>query len=152
MLAKTVGSVTFALLTAAVAWEVVAQGTSSQGQLQETLLAQETKLLNAIEAKDRPALDKLLADQVLGVTVDRGRRTTAAHIASLDSLSVKNYQISEPKAIRVSPDVAILSFKLSWTSTAGGKPTATTVYATVVWKQVDGQWRSVFYQETPIAK
>lgn len=148
---KLMGCVVFAVLMAAGACAVFAEGTAPQDALQKTLEAEEAKLLKAIETRDRPAIANMLADQVLAVTVDRGRKTTADHIASIASLSVKDYQMSEAKTIQVSPDVAILSFKLSWTVDGGGNPARMTVYATVVWKQVDGQWRSLFYQETPVA-
>jgi uncharacterized protein (TIGR02246 family) len=153
MFPKTGRCMVFAFLVAATARVASAQGITSQDKLQDTLMVQETKLLYAIESKDRAALAELLHDQVMSVSVERGRRMTAEHIADLASVSFTDVEMSDAKTIRVTPDVAILSFKLSWTANDGHEqPATTTVYATAVWKQVDGQWRSVFYQETPAVK
>ncbi len=153
MFPKTGRCMVFTSLVAATACVALAQGITSQDKLQESLVAQETKVLNAIEMQDRAALAELLHDQVMSISVERGRQMTADQIADLASVSVKDMRMGEAKTIQVTPDVAILSFKLSWTSDDGQeKPATTTVYATIVWKQVNGQWRSVFYQETPVVK
>lgn len=115
MLLKTAGCVTFAVLMAGGAWVALAQTTASQDELQQSelqkvLMAQETQVLHAIEAQDRPALAKLLGDQVMAVTVARGRKMTADHIAAIASLPLKNYEISEVKTIPVTRDVTIFNF------------------------------------------
>jgi uncharacterized protein (TIGR02246 family) len=128
-----------------------AQETFAQNKLQDALLAQERKLIDAVNKKDKAAVADLLADERMSIT-SRGKQTRAEVIQSLENLSFGKHQISEPKTIAVSPDVAILTYKFSGTGGATGQaPAASTVYATSVWRQRDGRWRSVFYQETPIA-
>jgi uncharacterized protein (TIGR02246 family) len=127
--------------------------TAQESKLQEALLAEETKLIRAIKMKDKAAIAEMLADETTSITITRGRQTTTSEIvAGLEKISFSDYKISEPKAISVTADVAILTYKFSWTGGATGQePTTTTVYATSVWRKRDGQWRSIFYQETPIA-
>jgi hypothetical protein len=123
----------------------------AQDNLQDSLLGQERRLIDAINKKDKGGISELLADERVSIT-SRGKQTTADIIRSLERLSFSKYQISEPKAIPVSPDVAILTYKFSWTGGVTGQaPATTTVYASSVWRKRDGKWRSVFYQETPLA-
>lgn len=155
MLLRITGCVVVAVLVAGSAWVAFAQPTDSQDKqdgLLKKFMAEETQVMDAIEAHDRPALAKLLSDQVMAVTVARGRKTTADHLDAIASLPLKDFEITEVKTIPVTRDVAIFNFKLSWTDSGAETPAKTVVYATVVWKQIDGQWRSIFYQETPIAK
>jgi ketosteroid isomerase-like protein len=110
------------------------------------------KLIDAINKKDKPALRNLLAEEAMSITAVRGRQMKGDVVASLEKLSFTDYKISDVKTIRVSEDVAILSYNFSWTGGVTGQPAkTTTAYATSVWKRDDNNWRSVFYQETPRA-
>jgi uncharacterized protein (TIGR02246 family) len=120
-------------------------------KLQDELIAQEENLIQAINRKDKATIARLLADEAISITAGRGRQTTKEIVASLAEISFTDYTIMEPRAISVGPDVAILTYKFSWTGGVTGQtPTTTTAYATSVWHQRDGQWRSVLYQETPL--
>ena len=124
----------------------------AQEKLQATLLSQEEKLIEAINKKDKATIAKLMADEAMSIT-SRGRQTTVEIIRSLEKISFSLYKISDPKTITVSADAAILTYSFSWTGENERKPIATmNVYATSVWRQENGNWRSVFYQETPIGK
>jgi uncharacterized protein (TIGR02246 family) len=128
-------------------------GAAQERTLQDALLAQETKLIQAINTKDKAAIADLLADEVMSITASRGRQTGSDIAAGLEEISFTDYKISESKTISVSPDVAILTYKFSWTGGVTGQTqTTTTAYATSVWRQRGGQWRSVFYQETPVVE
>jgi hypothetical protein len=130
----------------------IGMSAAAQDKLQDSLLAQERKLIDAVNRKDKAAISELLADEAMSIT-SRGKQTTRDIIQSLEKLSFSKHQISDAKAIPVSPDVAILTYKFSLTGGVTGQTPATTnVYATSVWRQRDGKWRSVFYQETPVPK
>lgn len=152
MLQKVAGCVTVAVLMAPGELTVVGQTTTSQDNLQKTLVAHETELLKAIEARNRPEIAKLLADQVMSITVERGRQTMEDQITTLASLRVTNCEMSEAKTIQVTPDVAVLTYKFSWNDVGSEKPAAKSKYSTIVFKHVNGKWSPVFYQETPVAK
>jgi ketosteroid isomerase-like protein len=124
----------------------------AQENLQDQLVRQEKKLIDAINKKDKPAIRNLLSDEAMSITVIRGRQMKGDIVASLEKLSFTDYKISDVKTVRVSPDVAILSYHFTWTGGVTGQPAkTTTTYATSVWKQDGNNWRSVFYQETPRA-
>jgi ketosteroid isomerase-like protein len=123
---------------------------TAQENLQDKLVAQEKKLIDAINNKDKPALRNLLSDEAMSITASRGRLMKGDIVASLEKLSFTDYKISDVKTVRVSPDVAIFSYHFSWTGSVTGQPAKkTTAYATSVWKRDGNNWRSVFYQETP---
>ena len=132
---------------------MLAVDAAAQDKLQDTLLAEEKKLIDAINNKqDKAAIRELLADQSMSITASRGRQTTAETVAGLEKISFSDYKISDVKVIAVSPDVAILTYNFSSTGGITGQPaTPTTAYATSVWRKRDGQWRSVSHQETPMA-
>lgn len=126
---------------------------AAQDKLRDTLLTQEKKLIDAINNKDKAAIGELLANEVMSITSSRGRQSKTEIAASLENISFTDYKISDAKTIAVSQDVAILTYKFSWTGGVTGQPaTTTSAYATSVWRERDGRWRSVFYQETPLSK
>jgi ketosteroid isomerase-like protein len=121
-----------------------------KSKLQDELIAQERKLIDAINKKDKAAIARMLADERMSIVASRGRQTTAEIVAGLERISFTDHKISDAKTIPVTPEVAILTYKFSWTGAAAGQTPATTIaYATSVWRKADGRWRSVFYQETP---
>jgi uncharacterized protein (TIGR02246 family) len=123
---------------------------SAQGKLLEELLAQETKLIEAINKRDKATISTMLADEGLSIT-SRGKQTNQEILASLEKISFTDYKITGARALYLTPEVAILTYTFSWTGEEAGQAPATThVYATSVWRKRDGKWRSVFYQETPM--
>jgi glyoxylase I family protein len=123
---------------------------AAEENVQDELLAQEKKLIAAINKKDSATLRDLLADEIMSITATRGRQTKPEIVAGLERVSFTDYEISDAKTIRVTPDVAILTYNFTWTGGITGRPATTTKsFATSVWQRRDGKWRSVFYQETP---
>lgn len=131
---------------AVVLLAVAAQESMADEKLQNALVMQETKLIEAINDKDKAAISRLLADEAMSIT-SRGRHTTKDIIAALEEISFKDYKIIEPQAFPVGDDAAILTYTFTWTSDSSE---TTTVYATSVWKKTNNEWQSVFYQETEI--
>lgn len=139
-------------LVGLLAVSAAAQERAVQNELRSTLVAQETKLIDAINEKDKAAIGELLADEAMSIT-SRGRHTTKQIIEALDEISFSDYKIRDAKAFSVSDDVAILTYTFTWTGESAGQSSrTTTVYATSIWKQTGGGWRSVFYQETPVGE
>lgn len=143
MFRRNFGCAVLSLLMAGVAQDAMAQV-----KLQDALLAQERKLIDAINKKDKVAIGEMLANERMSIT-SRGAQTTPEIIRSLETLSFSRHQINDPKTIELGRDAAILTYKFSWTG-EGGQPMS--VQATSVWRLINGNWRSVFYQETPLAK
>ncbi|MEX2169455.1 MAG: nuclear transport factor 2 family protein [Pirellulales bacterium] len=139
----------YLLAVGLLAVDAAAQERTVQNELRDALVAQETKLIDAINEKDKAAIGELLADEAMSIT-SRGKHTTKQIIDALEEISFSDYKISDAKAFSVSEDVAILTYTFTWTGESAGQSSrTTTAYATSIWKQTGGGWRSVFYQETP---
>ena len=71
----------------------------------------------------------------------------------LKDSTTTSYSISEAKLIPVRQDVAILSYKYTWSGVQHGKNIKNaTSFATSIWSKRNGKWQSIFYQETPTDK
>lgn len=126
-------------------------GVARQDSLEETLLSQERKIIEAIQQKDTKTLEAMLADEAFAVTPGGGRQSGAQMLESLDEVTLAEYRISEVKSVQVSKDVGILTYKFTWSGSRGGENVhETTVFATSTWARRDGRWTCVFYQETPV--
>jgi hypothetical protein len=61
--------------------------------------------------------------------------------------------IRDVDCVRISDNAAMLTYEFTWEGTKGGvEVPPTTSYATVTWALRDGQWMSIFYQETPVGQ
>ena len=104
----------------------------------ELLVAQESKLWEAIGSKDLDALETLLADDALWVSADgvQDKRAQLAQWAETDSTG------SAPADFRVIP-LNKTSAIVTSVATAGA------AYHTSVWVRRGGRWRVVLHQITP---
>ncbi len=118
--------------------------------LQDTLLAQETKLIEAIKKKDLRTLRTMLSAQVYSITPDDGKETARESLRKLHSATIESYEVTDVKAIPLGKEAGILTYTFTWSGKIGRKKIPpTTVYATSSWLKVDGEWKSKLYQETP---
>lgn len=134
-----------------LASQLPAATATAQDVLLTTLLAREKQVVEAIKEHNKQRLAELLAEQAYAVTPFGGRQTSDQLIQSLDGFDYTNFRIREARVVRATEDVAILSYRFSWTESREGEAaTSTHVYATSTWALRDGRWMSVFYQSTPI--
>jgi uncharacterized protein (TIGR02246 family) len=72
---------------------------------------------------------------------------------STDPCEVKSYDLADIKVRMLSPDIAVLSYRLSQDATCKsiGK-LAAQAFVTTVYHRQAGKWRWVSYQETPTKK
>lgn len=136
------------LAAASLALLVLGSVVAADDDLLKELLAQETKVYEALKNKDHATVAKMLDQQHYAVLPEIGR-LPLSKVLKLDS-TINSYEISDAKAIPVHQDCAILSYKYTWSGTRLGKEAKNlTSFATSVWSKRDGEWRAVFYQETP---
>ena len=123
---------------------------AEETDLLKPLLAKEVKLIKAIQAKDKELLQQMLANQEYCIEPGKGRLRTDALFNLLENTELESFTVSDAKAIPVGDRGAILSYRYSWKGTENGKPVELTSFATSVWEQNSGDWKSVFYQETSV--
>lgn len=120
---------------------------SAEDVLLKNLLAEETKVYEALKHKDHATLAKLLHEQYYAVLPEVGR-LPLEKVLELQT-TINSYKITDAVAIPVGQDSAILSYKFTWSGIRHGKEGENvTAFATSVWSKHDGGWHAVFYQET----
>lgn len=142
-------------LAATVALVLPIPGAQASGDtsLRDTLLAHEQKIVEAIRQQDEATLKEMLSEEYFTVTPDGGRQTGTQMFQSLKGVTVSKYDFSDVKVIETSENVGILTYRFSWSGSRDGKdvPTTTT-YAISIWALRGGEWKPVFYQETPASR
>lgn len=123
---------------------------TASDDLKTTLLKRENAVVEAIKTKNQKKLKSLLGSQAYSIN-PTGRRTTAQLLPYLQKTNLTSYKLSDVEAIRVNESVAILTYKVNCSGDTDGNAFRNkTYFATSTWELQDGQWMSVFYQETPI--
>lgn len=141
-----VSSVTFVVLMSITA-------TLRGNPLEETLLSREREFIEAIRRKDEATLKEMLTEDACTVVPGVGRQSGAQILRRLAGMAIDRYRISDVKVIEVSKDVGILSFQYSWSTRAGEERVPEGIFlSTSTWVRRGGQWKVVFYQETPWKK
>ena len=119
---------------------------------QAELVALEKRGWEAWKNKDSAAYRAVLADDA----VSNGRSgvaTVAQMVSSLKDCDVRSYAFDEStvRVTNVAPNVALLTFRATQDATCGGTAAPATVWASSLYVRRGGEWRNVFYQETPAA-
>jgi hypothetical protein len=65
----------------------------------------------------------------------------------INGFSTDNYKVT-----MLSPDVAVLTFKVSVDADCNGQKASETAWATTMYMKRQGKWQAVFHQETPASK
>jgi hypothetical protein len=117
---------------------------------QAELLALEKRGWEAWKNKDTTAYRAVLTDDA----VSNGRSGPTSidqMVAGLKDCEVRSYALDEGSARvkSIAPGVALLTFKATQDATCGGTAAPPTVWASSLYVRRGGQWRNVFYQETP---
>lgn len=141
----------------AAALAALAVPTSAQspdlGQLREELMALEKGSWGFMRDKNYDGMKNFLGDDALLIFGDGSRYNKRQTLELMkDFAMVGELKVEPTYAVRMlSPDVATLLYRVTYTSTVkGGKPETMKVLSSSVYARRDGKWWSVLYQETPI--
>jgi hypothetical protein len=128
-----------------------AQDQAGTVKLREELMALERKSWDYMKTRDRAALRRFLADDLLQIYSDGSRYYKGQFLDYVANYRLDSYDIAPTYAVRtISPAVAALVYRVTSRGTPRfdrmktGKVLATSLYV-----RRDGQWTSVLYQETP---
>jgi hypothetical protein len=119
--------------------------------LREELMALEERDWAYMKARDRAALRRFLADDLLQIFADGNRYYKDEFLDYLTNYRLDSYEIEPASEVhQIDPTVAALVYRV----TSRGRPrddwTKTEkVVATSLYVRRNGQWTSVLYQETP---
>ncbi len=148
---RIVAVIMVALLTSAHTPTADAGGANDGTAAQ--VISLEKKGWEALKKQDVEGLAGMTADDFVGIFDDGSRVTKDELLKTLPDFRVTKYDLSDIKAVRVTRDVVLLTFKAKYTTKTKGQDAATkSVHAASEWVRRDGKWLNVFYQETALAK
>jgi hypothetical protein len=144
-------SVAGAVLLAFAGTTARAQDQPNTAALREELMALERKSWNYMVARNRPAMRRFLADDLLQIYSDGSRYYKSDFLDYMANYRLDGYDIAPTYAVRrIGADVAALIYRVTSRGAARFTRTRTEkVLAISLYVRRDGQWTSVLYQETP---
>lgn len=126
------------------------QAKSSQSQLagaKETAVADlEKSAWEAYKNKQGDAFKKLLAKDYCGAYAE-GIKNVDAEIADMEKGELREYSFADTKVVFPSPDVAVMTYKVTMQGTSAGKDISGTYNASSVWVKRDGKWLGALHTE-----
>jgi len=122
-------------------------------KLREELMALEKGSWGFMRDRNYDGMKNFLGEDALLIFGDGSRYNKRQTLELMKDFALVGDIAVEPTyAVRMlSPDVATLLYRVTYTSTVkGGKPETMKVLSSSVYARRDGKWWSVLYQETPI--
>ena len=145
---------TLSLLTVALVGIARAQGTGkgrTDAEVEKEILQLENERDEARQKGDMKALDRILADDYFYIGVRGNVRTKANRIDDYEAGVIKVYSIKKDKFLfKIYGDTVLMSGRETSTTEYHGKPNIKPRQFTNVYIKLDGRWRLVFHQATPI--
>jgi hypothetical protein len=117
----------------------------------DKLIANETKLLEAVKAKDAKTFSSLVMKGSWSIDPSGLQNNDEFAKAMADpkgDLKIEMMKAADMKVIDIGADAAIVTYKLDQKGSMMGMAFPPTVYASTVWKNTGGTWHAVFHQET----
>jgi len=122
-------------------------------KLREELMALEKGSWGFMRDRNYDGMKNFLGEDALLIFGDGSRYNKRQTLELMKDFALVGDIAVEPTyAVRMlSPDIATLLYRVTYTSTMkGGRPETMKVLSSSVYARRDGKWWSVLYQETPI--
>jgi uncharacterized protein (TIGR02246 family) len=121
-------------------------------KLRDELMALEKGSWDFMRDNNAAGMRAFLADDVLLIFEDGKRYNKREMLAMMQDFKLISLTIEPTYALRmISPDVATLLYRVTYTSTfKGGAPETAKVISSSLYVRRDNKWWSALYQETPI--
>ena len=114
--------------------------------VKESIIDSERRIWEAIMRKDIGAFSRLVADDLQIVNED-GLMTKSEFAAAIPDLTIIDYLMDQPRVTILSTDVAVITYKATFTVKGQGYSKSAS-YETTIWHKRSGKWVAVFNQET----
>lgn len=112
----------------------------------QALIVNERTAWDVYARRDTAAPDLLSADYV-EVLDDNTLNDRMAHLAMIADANLAAYALEGFRVIRLSDDAMIVTYEADWADGAGESGR---VAISSGWALRDGEWKNVFYRETPL--
>jgi hypothetical protein len=120
---------------------------AAEEKIADVLLKREKGMWESLRER-REATDADLADDYVAVLADGRRLTRRQFLDALADYTLRSYALSDVRAVRLTADAAVLSYRVKTTFTYKGDAGTETVWVSSAWARRDGRWVNVLYQET----
>ena len=116
--------------------------------LQQQITALERQELETLKSGDWDAFSNLFADDATFLDAHgfAGKKEVLQHVSDV---RIVDYSMEEIRVRPLTPDTALIAYKLKQKRTSHGKEFASQAYASAVWAGRGGKWLCIFTQETP---
>lgn len=121
----------------------------TEQSLRELLYRLEERLMQPEVRRSPAELKKLLAEEFVEFGSGGQVYSRQSIIEALSNESAVTFSITDFKAASLSPDVALVTYRALYSG--GEDRPAIHSLRSSIWRQVDGEWRLVFHQGTPIS-
>lgn len=120
-----------------------------RADVEADLIELERQSWRAWQARDGDFFEDFLSDDhvEVGFAGVTDKATVVASVRTSDCV-VRSYTIADFKAVRLAPDVALLTYHASQDTTCRGVPVPSPVWASSLYVRRDGRWRNAAYQQT----
>jgi hypothetical protein len=117
--------------------------------LTEALMAVETKAWDAWKNRDAAAMGNLTTGNFMYVSGE-GRMDKAGALRAWSEPKCEGlaYAFSEPRAVQLSKDVALVTYKADVRGTCDGRPTPPSLWVASFNQKDGGTWRNAFYTDS----
>ena len=123
---------------------------TSKAATEKALIANETKVNEAVAKRDVKTFNELVAPDAL--SADMGGFMKASEFAkSFDKVKVESWHLMDTKVMWIDDKSAIVTYTWMGKGTYMNQPMPGTAYASTVWTDRNGKWVAVFHQETAAA-
>lgn len=117
----------------------------------ESLKARETQAFEAWKDKDGKFFDGfLIPNFVMMIGAYRGDKTSTVKMFSENTCEIKNYSMSDEHVTNVSPQVAVITMKVTADATCDGKKVPSPVTSVSVYVREGNEWKGAYHTEIPI--
>jgi hypothetical protein len=119
---------------------------ATEGPSDSALQDQEKAIWEAFKTRDADGFRKYFAPGYQGVYSD-GVASTKDELASMKSIELKSYALSDVKVSRPTKTSALMTYKVDMQETEGGKDLSGAYYASSLWVKRGDKWLTILHTE-----
>jgi len=119
--------------------------------LQQQIVSQERKELDALKTGDMDVFASLLAEDAVFLD-DHGPATKAEVVQHTAGFRLTEYSMEDVRFVLVSANSGVVAYRITEKGNSHGKDFSAQVYISALWAQRAGKWLCLFSQETAATK
>jgi len=123
---------------------------SSKAATEKALIANETKITEAVAKHDVKTFTDLVAADALSAN-EGGFMKAADFVKTMDQMKLGPWHLMDEKVTWVDDKTAIVTYTWMGSGTYMSHPIPATTFASTVWTDKNGKWVAVFHQESAAA-